>query len=69
MKTFKHDKTMSVLYQRALSLSISKEFADKKKGKMFAVAKQDSEQEERRRELLAIEQEAEKRKNIKRTRF
>lgn len=65
MKIFKHDKTMSVLYQRALSLSISKEFADKKKGKMFAVAKQDSEQEERRRELLAIEQEAEKEKTLK----
>ena len=64
-ENFKHNKTVSALYHRALSLVISKEFAYKNKGKIFIVAKQGSEQQHRRRELLAIEQKVEKEKTLK----
>ncbi len=65
MKIFTNNKTLTELYKRSISLSISKEFAEQKKGKIFTVAKQDSEQEERRRELLAIEQQTQKERTLK----
>ena len=65
MKIFTNNKTLTELYKRSMSLSISKEFAEQKKGKIFTVAKQDSEQEERRRELLAIEQQTQKERTLK----
>jgi len=65
MQIFENNQTISDIYNRALSLSISKDFADQKNGKVSVVAKQDSEQENRRRELLAVEEQANKDKRIK----
>ena len=47
-----------------LSLAISKDFAHQKNGKIRTTAHQDSEQLNRRRELLAVEEEANKNKII-----
>ena len=65
MEIFKQNKTLTSLYKRSLSLSISKEFVDQQEGKIVTVPKQDSEQEHRRRELLAIEQQAQQEKTLK----
>ena len=64
MQIFEDDKLVSPLYSRALSLAISKDFADKKNGKINMAKHQDSEQFNRRRELLAVEEEANKNKII-----
>lgn len=65
MQIFENNNTISAIYHRALSLSISKDFADQKSGKVSTIAKQDSEQENQRRELLAVEEQAKKDKIIK----
>ena len=65
MQIFENNKKISAIYNRALCLSISKDFADSKNGKTAIVAKQGSEQENRRRELLEVEQQANKEKIIK----
>ena len=64
MLIFDNNKHVFPLYQRALSLMISKDFADEKSGKITLVKKQHSEQENSRRELLAVEQEAKQEKII-----
>ena len=50
MQIFQEDDQISEIYQRSISLSISKEFAEKKHGKVTVVSKQNSEQNDRRRE-------------------
>ncbi len=64
MQIFENNLTISSIYHRALSLTISKEFADQRNGKIFVRENQNSEQTNRRRELLAIEEEANKNKII-----
>jgi len=65
MQIFEDNKEISTIYNRALCLSISKDFAESKNGKTSIVAKQGSEQENRRRELLEVEEQANKDKIIK----
>jgi len=55
MQIFDTNNTLISIYQRAISLSISKEFAEQQHGKVNAVHYQDSEQENRRRDLLSVE--------------
>lgn len=64
MQIFEDNKLVSPIYSRALSLAISKDFAHQKNGKIRTTAHQDSEQLNRRRELLAVEEEANKNKII-----
>jgi len=64
MQIFENNDTIYELYQRALSLTISKEFAQQQSGKLVVSEKQDSEQANRRRELLAVEEQANKNKII-----
>ncbi len=64
MQIFENDKLVAQIYSRALSLAISKDFADQKNGKVNFAKHQDSEQFNRRRELLAVEEEANKNKII-----
>lgn len=64
MQIFELDDSISTLYRRALSLSISKDFADQQCGKINLVDHQGSEQENRRRELLNIEKEAQQEKIV-----
>ncbi|MEY8214649.1 MAG: HDOD domain-containing protein [Colwellia sp.] len=55
MQIFDSNNTLISIYQRAISLSISKEFAEHQHGKVNTVHSQGSEQENRRRELLSVE--------------
>lgn len=64
MQIFENSKSLSTLYQRVISLSISKDFAEKLNGKATFVDHQDSEQENRRRELLDVEVQAQQDKII-----
>jgi len=64
MQLFTQNNNVFSIYQRALCLSISKEFAQKKQGYMPVNAEQDSEQSSSRRELLAVEQQTQKDKRI-----
>ena len=51
MQIFEDNKLVSPLYNRALSLAISKDFAEQKNGKVNVAKHQNSEQLNRRREL------------------
>lgn len=64
MKIFENDNTLSMLYHRALSLTISKDFANAENGKILFEKHQESEQSHRRRELLAVEQQTQKNRII-----
>ncbi len=64
MQIFEDDDAISSIYQRAISLTISKDFAEQTNGKHIVAAQQDSEQANRRRELLAVEKQANKDKII-----
>lgn len=64
MQIFENNKLVHNLYCRWLSLAIGKDFAHKKNGKIDVSKHQDSEQANRRRELLAVEEEANKNKII-----
>lgn len=64
MQIFEDNKLVAPIYSRALSLAISKDFAQQKNGKVRVAKHQDSEQFNRRRELLAVEEEANKNKII-----
>ncbi|TWX65161.1 HDOD domain-containing protein [Colwellia sp. C1TZA3] len=64
MRIFENNKLVYSIYSRALSLTISKDFANLKNGKINITKHQDSEQFNRRRELLAVEEEANKKKII-----
>lgn len=58
MKIFEEHQEAQIIYQRALSLSISKDFAEQTCGTVSVISKQNSEQENRRRELLEVEEQA-----------
>ncbi len=64
MQIFDNNETIATIFQRATSLTISKDFAHQQSGQVTVVHRQGSEQENRRRELLAIEVEAQKNKII-----
>ncbi len=64
MQIFENNPAVAIIYQRATSLSISKDFAEKQSGKIPTVNHQGSEQENRRRELLSIEVQAQQEKII-----
>jgi len=64
MQIFENNLAISSIYHRATSLTISKEFADQRHGKVFVRDNQNSEQTNRRRELLQIEEETNKQKII-----
>ena len=64
MQIFEHNQTVATIYQRAISLSICKDFAEKQSGKITMVDHQGSEQENRRRELLYVEVQAQQEKII-----
>jgi len=65
MQIFKNNEDISAIHTRAISLLIGKDFAEKTNGKISMADHQDSEQFNRRRELLEIEEEANKNKIIK----
>ncbi len=64
MQFFDTNDTTSTLYQQAISLAISKDFAEKRHGKVDLVDFQGSEQENRRRELLSVEIKAQQEKIV-----
>lgn len=64
MQIFDNNPAIATIYQRDVSLSISKDFAEKQAGKIPMVTGQGSEQENRRRELLSVEIEAQQNKII-----
>ncbi|WDE05748.1 HDOD domain-containing protein [Thalassomonas viridans] len=64
MLIFENNKTLADIYQRSLSLFISKEFANKALGQGDLTPKQHSEQTFSRRELLEVEEQAKQEKLI-----
>ena len=64
MQFFDNNDKISAIYQQSVSLSISKEFADQRRGKLNLVNFQGSEQENRRRELLSVEAKAQQEKIV-----
>ena len=64
MLIFENNHTVAIIYQRAISLSICKGFAEKQSGKITMVDHQGSEQKNRRRELLSVEVQAQQEKII-----
>ena len=64
MQFFENNELISPIYHRAICLSISKDFAHSQKGEIFVAKYQDSEQAHPRRELLEVEQKANKEKII-----
>jgi len=64
MQIFEKNQAVATIYQRAISLSIGKDFAEKQSGKITMVNHQGSEQKNRRRELLSVEVQAEQEKII-----
>lgn len=64
MQFFNSNDTISAIYQQAISLSINKDFAEKRRGKVDLVNFQGSEQENRRRELLSVEVKAQQEKIV-----
>jgi len=64
MQFFENNELVSTIYQRAIALSISKDFAEQLYGKIPTNERQESEQENTRRELLEVERKAKKEKVI-----
>lgn len=64
MQFFDNNDTISAIHQQAVSLSISKDFAEQRHGKVNLVDFQGSEQENRRRKLLSVEVKAQQEKIV-----
>lgn len=64
MQFFDNNDIISSIHQQAVSLSISKDFAEQRRGKINLVDFQGSEQENRRRELLSVEVKAQQEKIV-----
>ncbi|TMM45099.1 HDOD domain-containing protein [Colwellia ponticola] len=64
MQIFENNPAVASIYQRAISLSICKDFAEKQSGKISMVDHQGSEQKNRRRELLSVEVQTQQEKII-----
>jgi hypothetical protein len=65
MQIFESNELVAPIYNRAISLTISKDFAEIKSGKVATATHQNSEQSNRRRELLDVEEQAKKDKIIR----
>jgi HD-like signal output (HDOD) protein len=65
MQIFENNDKVAQIYKRAMSLVISKEFAEQQSGKVTVALHQNSEQANRRRELLAVEEETNNNEIIK----
>jgi len=65
MQIFENNDLVAPIYRRSMCLLISKDFAEQQSGKVAVTNLQNSEQTNRRRELLAVEEEAKKNKIIK----
>jgi HD-like signal output (HDOD) protein len=64
MQIFENNPTVALIYQRSLSLLICKDFAEQENGKITMIDYQGSEQENRRRQLLSVELQAQQDKII-----
>lgn len=64
MHFFENNDITSTIYQQAISLSISKSFAEQRRGKVNLVESQGSEQKNRRRKLLSVEETARQEKMV-----
>ena len=64
MQIFENNPTVALIYQRSLSLLICKDFAEQENGKITMIDHQGSEQENRRRQLLSVELQAQQDKII-----
>ena len=64
MRILNNNEHIAPIYNKSLSLLIGKDFAEKMSGKISLSGHQDSEQVNRRRELLAVEEETNKNKII-----
>lgn len=64
MQILNNNEQAAEIYNKSISLLIGKDYADKLNGKISVALHQDSEQTNRRRELLAVEEEAHKNKII-----
>ncbi|WP_286234585.1 HDOD domain-containing protein [Thalassotalea sediminis] len=58
MKLFENNDNIAPIYQKAIALTIGKEYVDSDHTITSVISKQNSEQENRRRELLAVEEKA-----------
>jgi HD-like signal output (HDOD) protein len=65
MHIFDDNDDVSPIYHRAISLTLGKEFAEDKGNTTSLIAKQNSEQENRRRKLLDVEEQANEARIIK----
>lgn len=65
MQIFEENENVAPIYHRALSLTMGKEFAESQCGSTSEISKQNSEQENRRRELLEVEEQAKQDRIIK----
>ncbi len=65
MQIFDDNENVSPIYHRAISLTLGKEFAEHKNAPISLIPKQNSEQENRRRELLDVEEQAKEDRIIK----
>lgn len=65
MLIFENNEQAAPIFERAISLSISKDFADLTNKAVSVIPKQNSEQENRRRELLDVEEQANQDRLIK----
>ena len=65
MQIFKDDDAVSSIYQRAISLTISQDFAEQSNGKQMVAAQPESQQGSSQRELSAVEKKANKETIIK----
>lgn len=64
MQIFNNNEQVANIYHRSFSLYISKDFAKEQVGNVFTSSKQGSEQANRRRELLEVEEQAKQAKVI-----
>jgi len=64
MQIFENNDQVLAIYHRSLSLTISKKFAHQQNGKVPVVERQNSEQENRRRDLLDVEEQTKQDKII-----
>lgn len=65
MQIFDDNDNVSPIYHKAICLTLGKEFAEQKDNPTSVITKQNSEQENRRRELLDIEEQAKEARIIK----
>ncbi len=65
MQIFEENEHIAAIYHRAIGLSFGKDFADPECQSTSSIERQNSEQENRRRELLAVEEQAQHERIVK----